>query len=78
MPFNHEKGQWEAGPGGCQEQADLPFVTVYFPCGRPATRVVQFPSGEGPYRMCEMHADHNIRNRGANDLGPYVPEKVDA
>lgn len=24
---------------------------------------------EGPYRMCEMCADHNVRNRGAEILG---------
>lgn len=71
MPFNHETEQWEASPHCCQEQTDLPGVTVYFPCNQPATRVVQHVSGEGPYRMCEPHAQHNIRNRRFNDLGVY-------
>jgi hypothetical protein len=26
-----------------------------------------------PYRMCDECANHNVRNRGAQDIGPYTP-----
>lgn len=41
------------------------------PCNQPATKRIGWPErGEGPYRMCDMCADHSIKNRGATDLGP--------
>lgn len=61
-----------AKPGGCEEQADLPGLQVYMPCNKPAVRLVQSRNPhEGPYRMCEMHADHSLKNRGFTDLGEY-------
>jgi hypothetical protein len=64
-----------AKPGGCEEQADIPGLQVYMPCNAPAVRIVK-PKyrNEGPYRMCEMHADHSIKNRNFEDLGEYVSE----
>lgn len=57
-----------ANPEGCEEASPLSHA-VYIPCNGKATRKVAFPS-EGPYRMCEMCADHNVRNRG----GHYVED----
>lgn len=49
----------------------LPF---YLPCNAPAVRIVGWRDrGEKDLRMCFGCADHNTRNRGATDLGPYVP-----
>jgi hypothetical protein len=53
----------------------MPFagMTKAFSCNEPATRFVGWPQrGEGPYRMCEQHAHHSVRNRRAVDHGPYV------
>lgn len=47
----------------------------YIPCNRPAVCMIQMRS-EGPYRMCEMCADHNVRNRGGTDVGPYEGEPM--
>lgn len=62
----------EAQPGCCEEASVLSH-SFYIPCNRPATQVVTFTQ-EGPYRMCAMCADHNVRNRGATHVGPYVCE----
>lgn len=54
----------KAMPGRCEEAS--PFSTdAYIPCNAPATQMIGFPSGEGPYRMCTSCAAHNLRNRGA-------------
>ena len=59
----------QAQPGKCEEAS--PLSTLYYiPCNRPATRMIK-TSDTKPYRMCDMCADHNVRNRGAKDLGPY-------
>lgn len=62
----------DAKPDGCQECVmGAPF---YVPCNRPATRLIAWPRrGEGPYRMCDRCAGHNTKNRGATDVGSYVP-----
>lgn len=58
----------------CEEAALLPFPG-YIPCNKPAVSMVGWPDrGEGPYRMCEACADHNVRNRGATLIGPYEPK----
>lgn len=60
---------WEAKPNGCQEASELSH-SFYIPCNRPATRIIK-TSDATPYRMCNMCAEHNIKNRGAKDLGPF-------
>jgi len=56
-------------PGGCEEYAHIP-------CNKPATTLIGWPDrGEGPYRMCDACAWHNIKNRNAEDLGPYTRTK---
>lgn len=59
----------------CEEAAignPLPF---YMPCNEPATSIVGWEErSEGPYRMCECCAYHNIKNRGAKYIGPYIPK----
>lgn len=68
------EGVKEARPGGCQESN---YMFPEFPCNKPAIRMIGWPArGEGPYRMCEMCADHSTKNRGATDLGPFVAEVV--
>ena len=59
-----------AGPDRCEEASHLSHA-FYVPCNAPAARMIGFPSGEGPYRMCLPCASHNTRNRGARDLGPF-------
>lgn len=62
----------EATAHGCQE-ARLGFPG-YIPCNDPATTWVGWiKRGEGPYRMCEACAHHNLKNRGADELGPFTP-----
>jgi hypothetical protein len=57
---------------GCCEEASVASHSFYIPCNKPAITMVGWPARkEGPYRMCEMCADHNTRNRGAVILGPY-------
>lgn len=62
----------EARPDCCEEAS---FIVPPLPCNRPATRMIGWPErGEGPYRMCDMCAHHNVKNRNATDLGPYEKE----
>jgi len=61
----------KAKPGGCEE-ASPKSGEYYIPCNRPAVRMIQHSDGD--YRMCEMCAYHNVKNRGAKDIGPYVSE----
>lgn len=42
---------------------------AYIPCGRPAARFVLSERGKRVYPMCQPCADHNVRNRGALDIG---------
>lgn len=63
----------KARPHGCEEAA-IGFGDAYFPCNRPATKVVSTKTTEGPYRMCDACADHSVRNRGMRVLGPYLPK----
>ena len=58
----------------CCEEASPLSTNGYIPCNRPATRLVAH-GDEGPYRMCDACADHNLKNRGAEDRGPYVARK---
>lgn len=43
----------------------------YVPCNKPAETLVYHKRDDRTYRMCEMCADHNIRNRGGEDRGDY-------
>lgn len=62
----------EAEPNGCQESH--PFAAG-FPCNSPAERMIGWPKrGEGPYRMCSACAWHSVKNRGAEDMGPFVAD----
>ena len=60
----------EANAGMCQERN---YFMPEFPCNKPATTSVKF-HGEPALRMCDACADHSIRNRGAENLGPYIQE----
>ena len=55
----------KAKEGCCEECVmRMPF---YAPCNKPAINIVGWKHrpNEGPYRMCEMCTDHNVKNRGA-------------
>lgn len=57
---------------GCCEEASTLSHNFYIPCNQPAEHMIGWPHRkEGPYRMCAMCAYHNVRNRGAVNLGPY-------
>ncbi len=60
----------EVPEGKCQE-ASTRSREKYVPCMMPAIRVIQQPDGN-LLRMCTICADHNTRNRGAVDVGPYL------
>jgi hypothetical protein len=60
-----------ANPWGCEEASILSH-SFYIPCNRPATRLIKNSDPQSPYRMCDECADHNVRNRGAEDVGPFV------
>lgn len=51
-------------PGSLCEEASPLSHKFYIACGRPAKFVVK-NRDQGPYAMCAMCADHNVRNRGA-------------
>ena len=54
---------------GCCEEASIVSIAFYIPCNKPATKTVRYPDrAEGPYRMCDACADHNVQHRG----GEYV------
>lgn len=60
----------KAAPGCCEEASRWSRET-YIPCNRPAYHHVAFVAlGEGPYRMCEACAEHNLSNRGAELVAP--------
>ena len=60
---------------GCCEEVN--YLVPSLPCNKPAEVMVGWPDrGEGPYRMCLMCASHSLKNRGASNMGPYVPEQV--
>lgn len=59
----------KAGDDRCEEASMLSRET-YIPCNAPAVSLVKHRN-EGPYRMCAACADHNVRNRGAELVGPY-------
>lgn len=58
----------------CCEEASMLSVGLYVPCNQPATRMVKNRDPK-EYRMCDACAYHNVRNRGAEDTGPYFSEE---
>lgn len=72
LPFSDFHLELKARPGCCEE-ASPASLSFYIPCNAPAVKIVQFRSGEGPYRMCEPCAYHNTRNRGAH----YVSGEIE-
>ena len=60
----------EAKPDCCEE-ASMLSREFYIPCNQPAVRLVYHSRDKRTYRMCEGCADHNLRNRGGEDRGPY-------
>ena len=65
----------KAKPNCCEEASLFGPPGMYLPCNEPATTVVKWKP-EGPYRMCDMCADHNIKRRGAERVGDFEVEEV--
>ena len=65
----------KASPTGCEE-ASLNSKEHYIPCNAPARFMVKNRDAT-PYRMCEMCADHNVKNRGAVVIGDFVIESAE-
>lgn len=59
---------WLVKNMACQEASPL-SVTSFVQCGKLATKLVLSERGTVVYRMCDECADHNIRNRGAKEVG---------
>jgi hypothetical protein len=66
----------KASPTGCEEASSM-SRQFYIPCNLPATRMIKNRDPQSPYRMCDMCAWHNVENRGAEDVGPFVPPAGD-
>ena len=62
----------KAKPDCCEEASPM-SRNFYIPCNRPASSLVYSPQDKATYRMCEMCADHSVRNRRMTDAGPYKP-----
>lgn len=46
----------------------------YIPCNKPATKIIRWNRrSDDPVRMCDMCADHNVRNRGGYVVSAYPP-----
>ncbi|MES2155439.1 MAG: hypothetical protein V4510_09925 [bacterium] len=63
------KAQPGDAPLTCQEASPASRET-FIACGAPAARFVLSERGQKVYPMCEPCATHNVRNRGAEDVGP--------
>lgn len=67
-----------AGPDRCEEASPLSGY-AYIPCNRPAEHVVKWKDRSDPaIRMCGGCADHNVRHRGGEIVGPFKKEETDA
>ncbi|MCK5639716.1 MAG: hypothetical protein KAJ19_02925 [Gammaproteobacteria bacterium] len=66
---------FKAKPGCCEEASLFAPAGVYMPCDKPATKMVGWKN-EGPYRMCDMCADHNIKNRNATTITIIAKEET--
>ena len=62
-------------PHTCEETTGFDERTQqYIRCGRPAVALIKHRGRiEGPYWMCPEDADHNIKNRNAEDITPKEP-----
>lgn len=48
---------------------------MYLPCGQPAVKIIGWKGrSDQPIPMCEMCADHNVRNRGGYLVAEVVKE----
>lgn len=58
----------------CCEEVSMHSIGVGFevPCNKPAEILVYHHRDRRSYRMCAGCADHNIRNRGGENRGPYI------
>lgn len=67
----------KATPGCCEESAlGLPG---YIPCNKPAVSIIRWKGRcDAPIRVCEMCADHNVRNRGAEVVRRFDPQIDDS
>lgn len=62
-------------PVGAKCQECVMGSPTYIPCSKPAVRIVSHGIGEC-YQMCEMDADHNVKNRGARYVHQGEPYTI--
>jgi hypothetical protein len=56
---------------GCCEEAAL-GIPFYAPCNKPAVHIIRWKGRSDPaIRVCAACADHNVRHRGAEIVGPF-------
>jgi hypothetical protein len=68
----------KAGPDGCEE-ASLHSAERYIPCNAPARHIVGWRGrSDAPIRMCDMCADHNVKNRGGYVVNTYTSKNPPA
>lgn len=67
-----------AGTDRCEEASPLSGF-AYIPCDKPAVSIVRWKGrSDPPIRMCFGCADHNVRNRGGEIVGPFKKEDAGA
>lgn len=60
----------------CCEEASLSSSQYYIPCNKPATKLVGWKGrSDAPIRMCEMCADHNVKNKNGYISAEVVKEE---
>lgn len=69
LDLNKLPGELKAGPGRCEE-ASMMSREKYIPCNQPATTLID--TGGQTLRMCDMCADHSVRNRGMKRVGVWT------
>lgn len=68
---NHDKEPLKAKPHCCEEASTLSH-NFYIPCNNQALYIVGWKGrNDKPIRMCEMCADHNVKNRYGYIVEPY-------
>lgn len=70
--IDEAKARQSGKPPECEE-ASIHSRETYIPCAAPATRFILSERGAKVYAMCQTCAYHNVRNRGAEDVGTVKP-----
>src|SRR5882757_10012436 len=81
--WNNHQGTVNAWPialkanSNCCEEAAMLSESSYVPCNRPASSIVGWKErNEKPIRMCNICADHNVKNRNGEIIRQLTVEEV--